>query len=103
MKYLITESQLNTAMEKYLKTQFPEVISVSSTPITVYIAYEDITVTRTQVTVICDTNGIVSKAPKTGMNDYDLNRNIRKELHNFFGIDLSDIITRKLTLTSLTK
>jgi hypothetical protein len=100
MKYLITESQLDNIMEKLLKKLFPEVISVSSSPVNAYIADEQKTVIRTKVTVICDPNNYVVKTD-SGMNDYDLYKSIRKTLHNYFDIDYGYIDVKKLTLNPL--
>jgi hypothetical protein len=102
MKYLITESQLDNTMEIFLKKSFPEVISVTSRPVNVYIADEQRSVTRTEVTVICDPNGYVVKN-NSGMNDYDLRIEIRKSLHKYFNIDYGYINTQKLTLEPLIK
>ena len=100
MKYLITESQLDDTMEKLLKKIFPEVVSVSSRPVNVYIAYEERSVTRTEVTVICDPKGYVVKN-NSGMNDYDLRVAIRKTLHKYFNIDYGHINTQKLSVQPL--
>lgn len=100
MKYLITESQFDDTMEKILKKFFPEVVSVSSKPVSVYVADERKTETRTKVTVICDPNKYVVKT-NSGMNDYDLHKSIRKKLHNYFNIDYGYINIQKLTLNPL--
>ena len=100
MKYLVTESQLDNTMEILLKKLFPEVVSVSSRPVNVYVAYEERSVTRTEVTVICDPNGYVTKN-NSGMNDYDLRVAIRKTLHKYFNIDYGHINTQKLSVQPL--
>ena len=103
MKYLITESQLDDTMEKLLKKLFPEVISVSSRPVNVYIADEEKSVTRTKVTVICDTDGYVTNLSSSTMTDYDLNKSIRRTLHDYFNIDYGYIVVNKLTLVPLVR
>lgn len=58
MKYLITENKMNDLIEKYIKSNFSEVVSVRFYNVNVYLASDARTIVRTDIHVIADTNNV---------------------------------------------
>ena len=87
MKYLITESRFNNAIEKFLKAKYDSIVSVFFRKSNVWLASEDRSIERTVITVIVDPYKILDGNFDGIFKQYD--RNIRREIWN----DLNTLFT----------
>jgi hypothetical protein len=80
MKYIINESRLNNAIEKFLKKNYDFIVSVSFHEKSVWLASEDRGHTATVITIIVDPYKILEGNTKGQFKQY--NREIRRDIWN---------------------
>lgn len=98
MKYIISESNLQNSIDKFLKSSYPEVISVKFRKKTVYLASLDDPRSheRTEIVVVLDPLGITEGVPSNNFRGYvknkgvELKREIWRTLDNMFALGLEE-------------
>ena len=89
MKYLLKEDRMQGLIEKYIKSQFDDVVSVNFEKIKVLLALENITITRTEIIVVVDPNGICrGNYDNEFENHVSVRGKIREQVNEFFGLKM---------------
>ena len=91
MKYLITESKLESYIEKFIKDYFSDVVYVKFKKVKVHLASDDKTIDSTRIQILIDPEGILNGNfnPNKGhwVGD-DLKRNIWQTVNSMFGLQM---------------
>jgi len=90
MKYLITENKMNDLIERYIKSNFSEVVSVRFYNVNVFLASDDKTIERTDIHVIADTNNVRDGYIHQGSihQAREFKRELWNELNSMFNLGL---------------
>jgi hypothetical protein len=91
MKYLITESKMNSSIERFLKGTFDEVVDVRFKKVGVYLAGDDKTIQRNQIQVLIDPQGILKgnfNVSKGHFIGYDLKKDIWQTVNSMFSLNM---------------
>ena len=93
MKYLITESKLESYIEKFLKDSFSDVVYVKFKKIRTYLASDNISIDAIRIQILIDPEGILNGNfnPNKGhwVGD-DLKRNIWQTINSMFGLRMEE-------------
>jgi ATP-dependent protease HslVU (ClpYQ) ATPase subunit len=91
MKYLITESKMNSLIEDFLKKQFDVVVDVKFKKIRVHLASTHETIDRTEIQILIDPyeilKGNFDYDTSKGIYIIDVIRDISKTLDNLFTLN----------------
>lgn len=105
MKYIITENKAQNIIERYIRSNYPEVINVLFKTTGVWLASEDKRIERTDIVIICDFIGIL-EGKKGGTYYVDKAREMRTEISDFFNLNIYeygsswDISVKQVTLVN---
>ena len=80
MKHIITESRLNQAIKQYIESYYDYVVSVSFYDVSVWLANEDRSKSRTIIRVIVDPYKILDGNISGSFKSYD--KDIRRDIWN---------------------
>jgi len=93
MKYLITESKINSSIERFLKSTFNDVVDVKFKKVGVWLASEDRRIERTNIQILIDPEGILKgnfKPNKGVLISHDLKREIWRTIDSMFGLNMEE-------------
>jgi len=93
MRYLITESKLNNAIESFIRKSFPEVVSVTFGKSNIMLGSDENNriIERTLIKIILDPNGVLNGNTEESFKSVDRRRarEIRDMVDSFFSLDIS--------------
>jgi hypothetical protein len=89
MKYLLKEDRMQGLIEKYIKSQFDDIVSVNFEKRKVLLGHENKTITATTIIVVVDPNGICKGNYDNEFEDHPQVRGkIKKQVDSFFGLKM---------------
>jgi hypothetical protein len=93
MKYLITESKMNSSIERFLRSSFSEVVDVKFSRVGVWLASDDREIERTKIHVLIDPQGILKgnfNVSKGHFIGYDLKKEIWQTVNSMFNLNMEE-------------
>jgi len=91
MKYLITESKMESSIERFLKSSFSEVVDVKFRKVGVWLASDDREIERNKIQVLIDPQGILKgnfNVSKGHFIGYDLKKEIWQTVNSMFSLNI---------------
>ena len=93
MKYLITESKMESSIERFLKSSFSEVVDVKFRKVGVWLASDDREIERNKIQVLIDPQGILKgnfNVSKGHFIGYDLKKDIWQTVNSMFSLNMEE-------------
>ena len=95
MKYIITESKMNSSIERFLKSSFSEVVDVKFKKVGVWLASDDREIERNKIQVLIDPQGILKgnfnvNVSKGHFIGYDLKKDIWQTVNSMFSLNMEE-------------
>ena len=93
MKYLITESKMNSSIERFLRSSFSEVVDVKFSRVGVWLASDDREIERTKIQFLIDPEGILKGNFKPNKGHFvgdNLKREIWQTINSMFGLSMEE-------------
>jgi hypothetical protein len=89
MKYLLKEDRMQGLIEKYIKSQFDDIVSVNFEKKKVLLGHENKIITATTIIVVVDPNGICKGNYTNEFEDHaQVRGKIREQVNDAFGLGI---------------
>jgi len=91
MKYIITESKMNSSIERFLKSTFDEIVDVKFKKVGVWLASDDRDIEVNKIQVLIDPQGILKgnfNVSKGHFIGYDLKKDIWRAVNSMFSLNM---------------